>query len=81
MKELRLITVPYNERGEFDLERLLKDVNERRKELDLSYLEVSRETGIPSESVKFAMYGNVSNWRTVVQLAGWAGLWLDEYRQ
>lgn len=41
---------------------------------------IAEEVGIPKETVRFALRGEIQSWRTICKLAGWAKLYLDEYR-
>lgn len=81
-------TLPYNKRVEFDYERFMRDVKSYYKTLPPVYSDlgiagrISRETGISRDVVKYALQFEVlRSFDVILRLAGWAGLYLDEYRR
>jgi hypothetical protein len=42
---------------------------------------ISQETGVDRGTLRYAQYGGVDSIRVICKLAGFAGLYLDEYRK
>jgi hypothetical protein len=42
---------------------------------------IAQQTGIDRGTIRYAMFGNIDSWRNICKLAGWAKLYLDEYRK
>ena len=78
----------YNARTKFDYMEFVKDVKKYYHSLeptntDLSMTgRIARETGLDRLVVKYALgEAQIRSFDTVLRLAGWAGLYLDEYRR
>lgn len=78
--------LPYNERSSFALDRFVKDVKAHYDSLPPHMTlgkvgRISQEAGLARDTVMYALNGEIQSWRTICKLAGWAGLYLDEYRE
>ena len=85
---METITLPYNKRVEFDYERFMSDIKKHYKTLPPVYTDlgmagrISRETGISRDVVKYALqFNTLRSFDVILRLAGWAGIYLDEYRK
>jgi DNA-binding phage protein len=80
--------VKHSERTQFDYERFIEDIKTYYKTLprintDLTMVgRIARETGIDKMVLKYAFSTTqIRSFDTILRLAGWAGLYLDEYRR
>ena len=78
----------HSARTHFDYKGFIEDVKKYAKSLpptntDLSTTgRIARETGLDKLVVKYSLeQEQIRSFDTVLKLAGWAGLYLDEYRR